>query len=95
MILEVAEITVKAGNESAFEEAAPLFLQARGCHGLSLYRVLETAGVYRLVVKWETVDNPMVDFRNSDEFQGWRKLLGPYFDGSPRVTHLAGVVTYG
>ncbi|QRM56179.1 antibiotic biosynthesis monooxygenase family protein [Sinorhizobium sp. BG8] len=99
MILEVAEITVKAGSEPAFEEgvekAAPLFLRAKGCHGLSLHRVVENPTVYRLVVKWETVDDHMVDFRNSDDFQEWRELVGPFFDGAPRVTHSQGVASYG
>lgn len=98
MILEIAEIVVKAGGERDFEEgvskAAPLFLRAKGCHGLSLHRVLETPGIYRLVVKWETVDNHMVDFRNSDDFQEWRKLVGPYFDGAPRVTHSESIASY-
>lgn len=99
MILEVAEITVKPGTEPAFEEgvgrAAPLFLRAKGCHGLSLHRVIETPAVYRLVVKWETVDNHMVDFRNSNDFQEWRALVGAYFDGAPRVTHSECIASHG
>lgn len=99
MILEVAEITVKPGAEQAFEEgvgkAAPLFLRAKGCHGLSLHRVIETPGVYRLVVKWETVENHMVDFRNSDDFQTWRMLVSPCFDGAPRVTHSQCIANHG
>lgn len=91
MILEVAEITVKAGNEAAFEAGAakafPLFLRAKGCHGVNLHRVIEQAGVYRLLVTWETIDNHLVDFRNSADFQAWRQLVGPYFDRPPQVTH--------
>ncbi len=98
MILEVAEITVKPGREQAFEQgvarAAPLFLRAKGCHGVSLHRVIETPSLYRLMVKWETVDNHMVDFRDSDDFQEWRKLVGPFFDGAPRVTHSDCVASY-
>lgn len=98
MILEVAEIAVKPGSEEAFqqgvEKAAPLFLRAKGCHGVSLHRVIETPSLYRLVVKWETVDNHMVDFRNSDDFQEWRKLVGPFFDAAPQVTHSDCVASY-
>jgi quinol monooxygenase YgiN len=98
MILEVAEITVKPGREQTFEQgvarAAPLFLRAKGCHGVSLHRVIETPSLYRLMVKWETVDNHMVDFRDSDDFQEWRKLVGPFFDGAPRVTHSDCVASY-
>lgn len=91
MILECAEITVKIGDEAAFEaraaKAFPLFLRAKGCRGVNLHGVIEHAGVYRLLVKWETMDNHMVDFRNSDDFQAWRQLVSPYFDGPPKVTH--------
>lgn len=38
MITEVAELTIHPGTEEAFEaavaQAAPLFLRAKGCHGL-------------------------------------------------------------
>ena len=47
MILEIAQIEVKAGMEQAFEEGAakavPLFRNARGCHGMELQRSIETA----------------------------------------------------
>ncbi|WP_369983855.1 antibiotic biosynthesis monooxygenase family protein [Sinorhizobium fredii] len=75
--------------------AAPLFLRAKGCHGLSLHRVIETPAVYRLVVKWETVDNHMVHFRNSDDFQEWRRLVGSCFDAASNVTHSEVVASFG
>jgi quinol monooxygenase YgiN len=91
MIVEVAEITIKPVDEAAFEEsvakAAPLFLRARGCHGLELRRVIEHPNVYLLMVKWETVENHMVDFRSSADFQEWRRLTGAFFAGPPMVTH--------
>lgn len=91
MIFEIAEIEVKAGQEAAFEagvaRAVPLFQRSKGCHGLELQRSIEKPSKYRLVVKWETVENHMVDFRNSEEFQEWRKLVGPYFTSAPAVEH--------
>lgn len=91
MFLEVAEITVKPGSEAAFEkavaEADPLFSRARGCHGLSLHRVVEHPNHYRLVVKRDTVEDHTVHFRGSADFQGWRRLAGPHFAGPPDVTH--------
>ncbi|MBB4188449.1 quinol monooxygenase YgiN [Sinorhizobium terangae] len=91
MIVEVAEITIKSGCEAQFEagvsHAARLFLRAKGCHGVALHRVVETPAVYRLLVDWETVEDHMVGFRNSEDFQEWRRLVSPYFDGAPKVTH--------
>ncbi len=95
MIYEIAEIEVKAGDEAAFEaavsEAAPVFKRAKGCHGMELQRTIEKPSKYRLVVKWETVDDPMVHFRNSD-FQEWRRLAGPHFASAPVVEHTQTVV---
>ncbi|MCK0209717.1 antibiotic biosynthesis monooxygenase [Starkeya koreensis] len=91
MIMEVAELTIQPGTEAEFEaavaKAAPLFLRARGCHGLSLQKVIETPNIYRLRVVWETVENHMVDFRSSEDFQGWRGLVGGFFAAPPSVTH--------
>ncbi|HEV7322923.1 MAG TPA: antibiotic biosynthesis monooxygenase family protein [Ensifer sp.] len=99
MILEVAEISIKPGSERAFEDgvrqAAPLFLRARGCHGLSLHRVVDMPLTYRLVVKWETVDDHMVGFRKSEDFQEWRRLVSRCFDGAPKVSHSEAVASYG
>jgi len=91
MIHEVAEITVKAGEEVNFEngvaQAAPLFLRAKGCHGIALHRVIEDRAIYRLLVEWETVENHLVDFRGSADFQEWRRLVGLFLANPPVVTH--------
>ncbi|HRO10226.1 antibiotic biosynthesis monooxygenase [Amaricoccus sp.] len=89
MFLEIAEITVTdaAGFEAAVARARPLFLGAEGCHGMALHRVVETPEVYRLVVKWRTVEDHMETFRGSEAFQAWRALVGPFFAGPPKVTH--------
>jgi heme-degrading monooxygenase HmoA len=91
MIFELAVIEVKAGEEAAFEagaaKAVPLFLRAKGCRGMELQRSVETPSKYRLVVKWETIDDHMVHFRGSEDFQEWRKLVGPHFASAPVVEH--------
>ncbi|MGC1584207.1 MAG: antibiotic biosynthesis monooxygenase family protein [Rhodomicrobium sp.] len=91
MIFEIAVIEVKAGEEAAFEAgvatAVPLFQRAKGCHGLELQRSVEMPSKYRLIVKWETVDDHMVHFRGSEDFQEWRRLVGPHFVSAPVVEH--------
>jgi heme-degrading monooxygenase HmoA len=97
MIYEIAEIEVKPGEEAAFEagvqKAAPLFERAKGCKGMELQRTIEKPSKYRLVVKWETVEDHMVHFRGSDDFQEWRKLVGPYFVSAPVVEHTQVVIS--
>jgi heme-degrading monooxygenase HmoA len=96
MVLESAEILVKAGMEEPFEagvrEAAPLFRRAQGCTGMRLQRGIENPRAYRLLVEWNTLEDHTVHFRGSADFQAWRALVGHCFDGAPNVTHLTGVL---
>lgn len=96
MIQEIARIVIKAGSEALFEagvkEAIPLFLRAKGCHGVRLAKSIEQPLHYTLIVNWETVEHHMVDFRQSDDFQTWRSLVGTHFDEAPVVGHTTDVL---
>lgn len=54
---------------------------------MRLERGIEDPAKYRLVVLWDSVDHHMVTFRNSDDFQIWRALAGPFFAEPPMVEH--------
>ena len=96
MILEIAQIDVKPGMEADFEAgvqaAAPLFKRAKGCAGMTLQRSHENPARYRLFVQWQTLENHTVDFRNSADFQEWRKLVGHCFATAPHVEHVSEVL---
>ena len=96
MVLEIAQITIKAGHEAEFEagveKATAVFARAKGCHGLELHRSIEKPQRYRLFVRWETVDNHTVEFRGSADFQEWRRLVGHCFESAPEVEHTQCVV---
>ena len=57
MILEIAQIEIKAGMEKDFEAgvktAAPIFKRAKGCHGMELQRARK--GDHRLASRWRRV----------------------------------------
>jgi heme-degrading monooxygenase HmoA len=93
MIYETAEIDVTPGKEQLFEaavaKAEPLFRASRGFVSIALHRVVEKPTTYRLFVGWETVDDHMVHFRNSEAFQEWRRLASPHFASPPRVDHVS------
>src|SRR6266498_6108873 len=97
MVLELAQIDIKPGLEAEFEagvkQAAPLFKRARGCKGMDLHRSVEKPQRYRLLVKWDTVENHTVEFRGSEDFQQWRKLVGHCFASPPEVEHIRQAVT--
>ena len=92
MIFEMAQIEIKPGMESAFEhgvvQATPLFQRARGCHGVQLLKSIEQPSRYTLMVTWETLDDHIVHFRESKDFQEWRRLVGEFFAGPPQVGHV-------
>jgi len=95
MVIESAEILVKAGMEEAFEAgvraATPLFQRARGCKGMQIQRGVENPRAYRLLVQWETLEDHNVHFRGSEDFQAWRRLVGECFEDAPVVTHFTAV----
>ena len=92
MITEIAQIEVKPGMEAEFESgvknAAPIFKRAKGCRGMELHRSAEKPNRYRLFVNWETMENHTVDFRDSADFQEWRKLVSHCFASPPEVEHV-------
>lgn len=96
MIHEIAEIEVIPGHEAEFEaavaEAAARFRGAQGCRSLALNRSVERPQTYRLVVGWDTIEDHMVHFRESEAFQVWRGLVGPHFSSPPRVEHVETVL---
>jgi len=93
MIIEVASIAVKAGEEAAFEaavaKAVDVLRGARGCKGIQLNRCIEEPNLYDVLIRWETLESHTVDFRGSELFQTWRALVGPHFAEAPKVRHYA------
>ena len=91
MVYEIAQIEVVPGKEADFEagftQAKPLFDRAQGCGGARLHRVIEHPGRYILEVIWATREDHTVTFRESEDFQEWRRLVGPFFNKPPEVVH--------
>jgi quinol monooxygenase YgiN len=98
MVTEIAHIEIDPAQADAFENAvascAPLFRSAKGCQSMALVNVLEDPAQYRLIVGWDSIDDHMVAFRNSDDFQIWRDRVGRFFVVSPGVEHVALVQSY-
>lgn len=98
MILEAAVLQVRAGEESAFEEAmrraAPVIAGSPGYLRHELRRCLETKGRYLLLVRWETLEAHTVGFRESPRFSEWRAIIGPFFAAPPSVEHYESVLDW-
>ena len=95
MIVEFAQLTIRAGSEMQFEAA---FAQAikvlggtPGYLSHELRRSIEAPHRYALWVRWRTLEDHTVGFRGSPAFTQWRATIGPFFDAAPAVEHFADV----
>ncbi|WP_028393658.1 antibiotic biosynthesis monooxygenase family protein [Bacillus cihuensis] len=91
MILEAAFLQVKQGLEDEYEEtfhkASKIISSMDGYVTHSLQRCLEVEGKYLLLVTWKSLEDHTVGFRESAEYQKWKKLLHHYYDPFPIVEH--------
>ncbi len=91
MVLEVALIDVLAGGEddfaAAYAKARDTLVGTPGCLSVRMTRGVESPQRFVLLVEWESVGAHLDNFRATERFTTWRGLIGPYFDGAPRVEH--------
>lgn len=91
MILEVAILDVRPGQQSEFEtafnEAQSIIAGMHGYRSHQLQRCIENPDRYVLLVNWETLEDHTQGFRESAEYQRWRSLLHHFYDPFPTVEH--------
>jgi heme-degrading monooxygenase HmoA len=91
MVLEVATIDVRPGEEDAFIAA---YRRARaevagtpGCRSVRLTRGVEWPAKFVLLVEWDSVRAHTDNFRATERFVRWREAIGPHFATPPNVEH--------
>jgi heme-degrading monooxygenase HmoA len=91
MVLELAVLDVRAGQEAAFEaafrEAQPLIAASPGYQRHELRRCVERAGRYLLMVWWDSLEAHTEGFRGSPAYARWKALLHHFYDPFPVVEH--------
>jgi len=92
MILELADIRIHAGQQTAFDEAIQRGLQtvisqAKGFQGFKVNKGIEHPERYVLLIFWDTLEDHTVHFRQSPAFAEWRAIVGPFFATPPVVEH--------
>ena len=91
MILEVAILNVKPGEDTAFEasmtKAKEIISKMPGFCGLEVSKSLDVNNQYLLHVKWARQSDHTEGFRKSAEYQEWRALLHHYYDPMPIVEY--------
>ena len=95
MILEVAPLQIRPGQyadfEAAFRTAQPIIASIPGYISHELRRCLERRDQYLLLVKWQTLEAHEVGFRQSAQYQTWKRLLHRFYDPFPTVSHYEAV----
>lgn len=91
MVLEVATIDVRPGEEAAFEAAyrkvRHAVAEAPGCHSMRAMRGVESPSRFVLLVEWDSVA-VHEEFRASERFGVWRGGISPHFAKPPHVEHV-------
>jgi len=91
MILEVAVLDVKSGMqddfEASFNEAQNIISACKGYISHQLQQCIEIDNRYILLVNWKTLEDHTQGFRQSKEYQTWKKLLHHYYEPFPEVEH--------
>jgi heme-degrading monooxygenase HmoA len=86
---------VLPGHEEQFEQAMTkareVISRSRGFRSLQVLRGVESPHTFLLLIEWDTIEDHMEGFRESDLFTEWRALIGPHFDGTPSVEHFTPV----
>ncbi|WP_053362417.1 antibiotic biosynthesis monooxygenase [Bacillus sp. FJAT-27251] len=96
MILEAVMLQVKLGMEeeyeAVFQEASKIISSMPGYITHELQRCIEVKGKYLLLVKWETLEDHTIGFRQSKEYQEWKNNLHHFYDPFPTVEHFENVL---
>ena len=92
MILEMADIRIRPGEQAVFDAAVrrgveTVIAHAAGFRGYKVNRGVESPERYVLMIFWDTLENHTVDFRNSAAFAEWRAIVAPYFAAPPQIEH--------
>jgi heme-degrading monooxygenase HmoA len=91
MILEVAVLDIKPGLnvefETAFQIANKIIAAMPGYISHELQHCLEKSDRYILLVRWQTLADHTIGFRQSPQYQEWRALLHHFYDPFPVVEH--------
>jgi len=91
MILEIATLDIKPGQEAEFERdfdiASKIISESVGYMEHELQRCIEKPNRYVLLVRWETLSDHTEGFRKSVPYLEWKKLLHHYYDPFPTVEH--------
>lgn len=90
-VLEVARISVRSGQTTAFEQAfaeAHRYVQgAEGHLDSRLTKCVGTDNEYVFLVWWRSLADHVEGFAASAEFRKFDELIASHFESAPQVAH--------
>ena len=96
MITEIALLKIRPGQtgefEDAFAKAQPIIELMHGYIQHELQQCLEENDKYLLLVRWKTLEDHTVGFRESKEYKEWKRLLHHFYDPAPVVEHYKRII---
>lgn len=91
MIVEQGVLSVRPGQEAAFEDAMAdarsIIAAMPGFIRLQVSRGIERPSTYLLIVEWDTLEHHTEGFRGSPEYEVWRADLHHFYDPFPVIEH--------
>jgi len=91
MVLELATVDIRKGSNTEFEQhlekAQSVISLSKGYLGHQFHRCIEQDNRYVFLIRWETLEDHTVGFRESELFKEWRGLIGQFFEAPPLVQH--------
>ena len=96
MILEVAVLNVKIGQEEQFEQAfkhaQKIIVKMTGYISHEIKKCIEVPNQYMLLVNWDSLKDHTEGFRGSNEYKEWKSLLHHFYDPFPTVEHYEAII---
>jgi len=93
MITEIAVLFVRENEieqfESDFKAAGQYISAIPGYIKHNLQKCMEVPNKYVLLGVWEKLEDHTIGFRQSMEYQEWKRLLHHHYDPFPIVEHFA------
>jgi heme-degrading monooxygenase HmoA len=76
----------------SFQQAGAIINKVKGYISHSLQQCLEEDHRFLLTVKWETLEDHVIGFRKSAEYENWKALLHHFYHPFPVVEHFTSIM---
>jgi heme-degrading monooxygenase HmoA len=95
MVIEAVIMTIKTDRLAAFEAAMPKAAEVSastpGYISHEILRCVETPGRYIYIIRWESIDAHLINYRQSPRRDQFRKIIEEFLDKPNFAEHYEAV----